>query len=164
MKKIPKNALVFTVAVTALGLLPLSALAGGKGHKRGGAHPGPSAEQARHHSNAGYDGYRDAHADPYAWRGGHRHMDDGHRHHRHQGQYRHGFNPFRSIHMGLRSGELTRSEARRLRKEANRLEGIKARAWRDGVISRREAKRIRKAEKRLKKNIIREMNDRQYYR
>ena len=65
------------------------------------------------------------------------------------------------IRQGIRSGELTRREARRLEAEQLRIRAIEARARRDGVITPFERARIQRELDQASRNIYREKNDRQ---
>jgi hypothetical protein len=149
-----KTTLGLSFLIGAFALVPLTASAHPSSHPSDFGRGGPDRDvRSMDHDHA--SSYRG----DYEY--GHSHRDHGD----YENGYRMGrFNPYRSIRYGIRTGDLTRHEARRLYREAARLERLKARAWRDGILSRKEAKRIRKAEKRLKKKIWREKRDNQYRR
>jgi hypothetical protein len=88
-------------------------------------------------------------ADAFAQR---RHRDD-----RHQANRR--YNDRARIRRGVRSGQLTREEARRLRQQerANRAERRAYRA--DGTLTREERREIRRDERRSDRQIRREARD-----
>jgi hypothetical protein len=65
------------------------------------------------------------------------------------------------IRQGVRSGELTRREARRLQAEQDRIRFEEYRARRDGFVSPRERARIQRRLDDSSRNIYREKNDRQ---
>ena len=58
------------------------------------------------------------------------------------------------IHQGVRSGELTRHEARRLAREQARIQRTKARFAVDGRISPREHRRLERMENRSSRHIF----------
>lgn len=57
------------------------------------------------------------------------------------------------IHQGAKSGELTKHEARQLRKQQVHIQKEKKFAKMDGVVSSRERKHIKQDQKRACKNI-----------
>lgn len=63
------------------------------------------------------------------------------------------------ISEGVRSGELTRGEAKRLRAQQHRIHNMERRAKKDGVITDAEAGRIEKAQDRASKNIYKQKHD-----
>lgn len=65
------------------------------------------------------------------------------------------------IRQGIRSGELTRSEVRRLEAEQARIRFIESRARRDGYVSPRERAYIQRELDDASRNIHREKHDRQ---
>lgn len=67
----------------------------------------------------------------------------------------------RRIHQGIRSGELTRREAGRLRAEQFRIRAYEARAKSDGSLTRRERHRLDQMMDRAGRDIYRQKHDRQ---
>jgi hypothetical protein len=65
------------------------------------------------------------------------------------------------IERGIRSGQITRREAGKLRAQQARIEQLQARARADGVVTERERGRIETAQRELSRNIRFEKNDRQ---
>lgn len=65
------------------------------------------------------------------------------------------------IEQGIRSGQLTPREVRRLREHQARIERMEARARRDGVITERERSRIEVAQNELSRMIRFEKHDAQ---
>jgi hypothetical protein len=65
------------------------------------------------------------------------------------------------IERGIRSGQITRREAAKLREQQARIERLEARARADGVVTERERARIEVAQKELSRSIRFEKNDRQ---
>lgn len=63
------------------------------------------------------------------------------------------------IHQGLRSGEITRREARELEAEQARIRQMERAAKRDGHVDRYEAARIRDAQNAASRHIRAEAND-----
>ncbi len=59
------------------------------------------------------------------------------------------------VHQGLRSGELTRGEARVLAQEQRRIQRFKAHAWSDGRLSPRERGVIRRHQNSASRHIYR---------
>lgn len=57
------------------------------------------------------------------------------------------------IEQGIRTGQITRHEAFRLREQQARIERIEARARADGVVTERERARIEFAQEELSRNI-----------
>ncbi|WP_323003256.1 hypothetical protein [Denitromonas sp.] len=68
------------------------------------------------------------------------------------------------IERGVRSGDLTRHEARRLDRGQDRIDRMQARAYADGHVSRHERARIHKEVVRQDRHIYRERHDRQVAR
>lgn len=58
------------------------------------------------------------------------------------------------IHEGIKSGELTKHEARQLRKQQIHIQREKKFAKMDGVVSSRERKHIKQDQKKACKNIV----------
>ena len=67
----------------------------------------------------------------------------------------------RRINQGVRSGELTKLEAARLRQNQQRIKWTEAKARRDGHLSVAEAKRINQMQTRQSQAIRHQSNDRQ---
>jgi hypothetical protein len=65
------------------------------------------------------------------------------------------------IQQGVRSGELTRPEARRLRIEQARVRAAEARAKRDGVVTSRERLQLNRRLNATNRDIFRQKHDRQ---
>jgi hypothetical protein len=65
------------------------------------------------------------------------------------------------IQQGVRSGELTRREAERLRAEQLRIRAYEARARSDGSLSRRERYRLDEMLDRASRDIYRQKHDNQ---
>ena len=65
----------------------------------------------------------------------------------------------RRIQEGVRSGQLTRSEARQLEAEQARIRQMERNAQRDGRIDRREAAQIRQAQDNASRHIYQEKHD-----
>ncbi|MFV0299094.1 MAG: hypothetical protein ACK5JT_23575 [Hyphomicrobiaceae bacterium] len=65
------------------------------------------------------------------------------------------------IRNGVRSGQITRREARNLKSEQAYIRHLERTAKRDGHISHREARRIASAQKAASRHIARERNDSQ---
>lgn len=65
------------------------------------------------------------------------------------------------IQQGVRSGELTRREAERLRAEQFRIRAYEARARSDGSLSRRERYRLDEMLDRANRDIYRQKHDNQ---
>ena len=70
-------------------------------------------------------------------------------------------NQQRRIRQGVRSGELTRSEFRRLEREQARVRRHEARARSDGRFTLRERARINRELNRSSRHIYRQKHDRQ---
>ncbi len=66
------------------------------------------------------------------------------------------------IERGVRSGDLTRNEARRLERGQDRIDRMQHRAYSDGYVSRSERSRIHREVERQDRRIYRERHDRQY--
>jgi hypothetical protein len=152
-----KNSLTVALVLSAIGLLPLSASAHPKAPDDSYRSPRTSSHHVHHVHQVHQVQYDDR--DLYRYSHGQRtHSCETAQSHDYT------FDAYRSIRWGIRKGDLTRQEARKLKREADRLERLKSQAWSDGLMTRKEAKRIRKAEKRLEKKIRREMRDNQYRR
>ena len=65
------------------------------------------------------------------------------------------------IRQGVRSGELTRAEARRLAKEEARIRKIERKAKSDGKITRPEARRLNRALDKTSRDIYKQKHDNQ---
>jgi len=65
------------------------------------------------------------------------------------------------IRQGVRNGELTRRETRRLGLEQVRLRGYESRAKADGQVTRRERLRLNRSLNRTSRHIYRQKHDRQ---
>lgn len=65
------------------------------------------------------------------------------------------------IEQGIRTGQINRREAARLREQQARVERIEARARADGVVTQRERDRIEVAQRELSRSIRFEKHDRQ---
>lgn len=63
------------------------------------------------------------------------------------------------IRQGVRSGEITRREARQLEAEQERIHEMERRATRDGHIDRREAAAIERAQDNASRHIRQERHD-----
>jgi hypothetical protein len=63
------------------------------------------------------------------------------------------------IHQGVKSGELTRHEAKRLRAEQRRIRAEKRMAKADGVVTRAERAQIRRDQNRASRDIYRQKHD-----
>ncbi len=61
----------------------------------------------------------------------------------------------RRIRQGIRSGEITRPEVRRLKKEQRRIDRAYRRASADGHLNRREGRRLNKMQDRASRHIYR---------
>ena len=59
------------------------------------------------------------------------------------------------IHQGIRSGELTLCEIRRLEMEQHRIHRLKKRAWRDGRLTFRERLRLERRQDLANRHIYR---------
>jgi hypothetical protein len=70
-------------------------------------------------------------------------------------------NQDRRINQGIRSGELTRSEATSLRAEQARIDALEARARRDGRVDPYERQEIARARQNASRNIYAEKHDRE---
>lgn len=64
------------------------------------------------------------------------------------------------IKQGIRSGELTRAETKRLARQQRQIQRQKRTAKRDGQVTPRERQRIRKSQKRANRAIIRGKHNR----
>jgi hypothetical protein len=65
------------------------------------------------------------------------------------------------IRQGVRSGELTRNETRRLAQQEARIRVVERKAKSDGEITKKEALRLDRVLDRASRNIHRQKNDRQ---
>ena len=65
------------------------------------------------------------------------------------------------IRNGVSSGELTRKEAKKLRKGQKKIDRLQYQAMADGVLSPEEKARIEKAQDRQNRRIYRQKHDRQ---
>jgi hypothetical protein len=65
------------------------------------------------------------------------------------------------IRQGVKSGELTRNETRRLRKEEARIRAVEKKARSDGEISKREARKLDRSLDKASRDIARQKHDRQ---
>ena len=65
------------------------------------------------------------------------------------------------IQDGVRSGELTRREATRLRAEQRRIRADERRAKADGVVTHAERSQLRREQNRASRDIARQKNDAQ---
>jgi hypothetical protein len=65
------------------------------------------------------------------------------------------------IQQGVKNGELTRPEARRLRLEEARVHAAEARAKRDGVVTPRERLKLNRRLNATNRDIFRQKHDRQ---
>lgn len=66
------------------------------------------------------------------------------------------------IHQGIRSGELTRYEARRLEAQQGRIRADEAIAKSDGVVTRRERAQLQRELNRSSRSIARQKHDSQH--
>ena len=64
------------------------------------------------------------------------------------------------IQQGIRHGEVTRREARRLGHEQRRIERMQRRAWRDGELTCREGARLHRRQDRASRHIYRAKHNR----
>ena len=65
------------------------------------------------------------------------------------------------IHEGVRDGELTRNEARKLEREQARIHRAEARAKADGEFTPKERAKIQKMQDKASRQIYKEEHDRQ---
>ena len=65
------------------------------------------------------------------------------------------------IRQGVRTGELTRNETRRLAKEEARIRVVERKAKSDGEITKKEARKLDRVLDKASRNIHRQKNDRQ---
>lgn len=63
------------------------------------------------------------------------------------------------IQQGVKSGELTRQEAKKLRSEERHVRRMEHRAERDGKITDQEAQRIESAQDKVSQDIYKEKHD-----
>ena len=68
----------------------------------------------------------------------------------------------RRIRQGVRSGQLTKAEAARLRAEQRRIAAEKRRAKANGVVTRRERRKLVRAENRANRRIYRAKHNRRH--
>lgn len=69
-------------------------------------------------------------------------------------------NQQKRIGQGVRSGELTRREVRRLEREQNQIRKMKVRARSDGEVTNRERARIHREQNQSNRHIFRAKNNR----
>lgn len=69
-------------------------------------------------------------------------------------------NQQKRIKQGVRSGELTRGEVRRLEREQNQIRRMKVRARTDGEVTDRERARIMREQNQASRHIFRTKNNR----
>ncbi|MFZ9848811.1 MAG: hypothetical protein ACO3EE_11785 [Flavobacteriales bacterium] len=65
----------------------------------------------------------------------------------------------RRIRQGVKSGELDKAEARRLRKEQKRIARTEKRAKADGVVTKEERRRLRREQRAASRHIAKEKHD-----
>lgn len=65
------------------------------------------------------------------------------------------------IQQGVKSGELTKKEARRLAAEQRKIKHDEKKAKADGVVTKKEKAKIRQEQKRASKDIYRQKHDAQ---
>jgi hypothetical protein len=65
----------------------------------------------------------------------------------------------RRIRQGVKSGELDKAEARRLRKEQKRIARMERRAKADGTVTRAERKRIKREQRAASRHIAKQKHD-----
>ena len=65
------------------------------------------------------------------------------------------------IRQGVKSGELTRNEAKKLRKEQVKIRAIERKAKSDGDITRKEVRKLDRALDKASKDIYKQKNDKQ---
>lgn len=65
------------------------------------------------------------------------------------------------IDKGIKKGQLTRSEAERLRQGQQRIQDMEEQARADGVVTRKERQQIDRAQNQESRNITRESHDRE---
>ena len=70
-------------------------------------------------------------------------------------------NQHRRIRQGVRSGELNKREARRLRHQERVTHAEEAAAKADGKVTKRERRRLNRRENRTSRHIYRQKHDRQ---
>lgn len=70
-------------------------------------------------------------------------------------------NQIHRIHQGVKSGELTKSETRRLLKQEAKLQKHKKMAKSDGIVTPRERVKLHNEEKKLSRKIYKQKHDRQ---
>lgn len=68
------------------------------------------------------------------------------------------------IERGIRKGDLTRREARKLWRGQDRIDRLQHRAWADGRVNRHEARRIHREIKRQDRRIYRKRHNDQHWR
>lgn len=68
----------------------------------------------------------------------------------------------RKIKKGIRSGELSKKEVRKLKHELDKIEHLKRKAWRNGHLSRKERKRINHALNDFDRLFYKYMNNRKF--
>ena len=65
------------------------------------------------------------------------------------------------IKQGIKSGELTKAEAKKLTVQQKNIQRTKAKAKADGVVTKKERKIIKTKQKQANKSIYRQKHDRQ---
>jgi len=70
-------------------------------------------------------------------------------------------NQGKRIEQGVKSGELTKREARRLKRGQHHVQNMENRATADGVVTKKERAQIEQAQDRQSKRIARQKHDRQ---
>ena len=65
------------------------------------------------------------------------------------------------IRKGIQRGEITKQEARHLRKEQQRIERLEDRAKSDGNITRKEARKLDRALDKARRDIYKQSHDKQ---
>ena len=65
------------------------------------------------------------------------------------------------IKQGVKSGELTRFEAKKLMKQESKLQRKKQNAKADGIVTSKERKQLRKAAKKIDAKIYKQKQDKQ---
>lgn len=65
----------------------------------------------------------------------------------------------RRIRQGVKSGELDKAEARRLRKEQRRIARMERRAKADGTVTKAERRRIKREQRAASRHIAKQKHD-----
>ncbi len=68
-------------------------------------------------------------------------------------------NQHQRINQGIRSGELTRTEAKRLKAEQRHIQLEKQMAKADGIVTRQERKHIKREQRQSSRDIYRQKTD-----